>query len=143
MRKTSEEIREGYRARLNLPEFPPEGEPVEFRTKSGTLVAVGYKRVVIGDRGPYVEFAEDQMVHDKLEIPKDQKWRLLWIEPDPQRRCYYWELRSIDKARVKVYVQQRTVDYADYKLGMWYISPFDLVTDRWSVLVEPLPKEQE
>ena len=140
MPKISEEIREGYRRRLNLPEFPPDGEPVRFMTKSGTLVAIGYERVVLGDLGPYIEFDERQVVRDSLEVPKNQLWRLLWLEPDPQKRCYYWEFRSVDKSRVKAYFQQRTVDYADYKVGMYYISPFDLTTDRWSVLVEPLEK---
>jgi len=138
MPKSSDDIREGYRQRLILPEFPPEGELVSFYTKSNLIVAKGYERVVIGDRGPYVEFSEDQIVHDSLEIPKDQLWRLHWLQPDPKRRCYYWEFRSTDESFVKVYFQKRIVNYADYKIDMWYISPFDLVTDRWSVLVKPL-----
>jgi hypothetical protein len=137
MRKTSEEIREGYRQRLILPEFP-DGDSIEFKTKSGTVVARGYERIVVGDRGPYIEFSENQMTKDNLEIPKDQEWRLHWVEFDPNKCCYYWEFRSVDKARVKVYFQRRTVDYADYRVGMYYISPFELVTDRYPVLVRPL-----
>lgn len=134
MRKTSGEIREGYRKRLNLPELPPEGEPVKFRTKSGTLVAVGYERVVIGDRRPYVEFAPGHLAKRNWDIPDDQRWRI-------GGRCYYIEARTIDDANVKMYYQKATVAYADYKVGMWYISPFELVTDRWPVLVEPLEKK--
>lgn len=131
MPKTSGEIREGYRQRLILPEFPPDGEPVGFRTKSGTLIAVGYQRVVIGDRGPYVEFAPSHIMKEGWSIPKDQQWRI-------HGRCYYVEGRTTDESNVKMYYQKATVGYADYKVGMWYISPFDLATDRWPLLVEPL-----
>ena len=133
MPKTSEEIREGYRQRLILPEFPPDGETVVFRTKSGTVVAEGYERVVIGDRGPYVEFSPSHMVMEVFHIPDAQRWRV-------SGRCYYIECRTNDEANVKAYRQKATVGYADYKIGMWYISPFDLATDQWSVLIEPLRK---
>jgi len=134
MRKTSEEIREGYRQRLVLPEFP-DGDPVEFKTKSGTVIARGYERVVIGNRGPYIEFSLEQMAVENLHIPEDQRWRFA------SDRCYYWEGRTNDDANVKVYRQKATVDYADYRVGMYYISPFELVTDRHSVLVRPLEKD--
>lgn len=134
MPKTSDEIRQGYWQRLILPEFPPEGGPVEFRTKSGTLIAVGYERVVIGDRGPYIEFAPGRIMKEGWEIPVDQRWRI-------HGRCYYVEGRTSDEANVKMYYQKNTVAYADYKVGMWYISPFDLTTAQWPVLVAPLEKE--
>ena len=138
MPKTSDEIRQGYRDRLLLPELPPEGEPVEFRTRSGTVIAKGYVRVVIGDRGPYVEFADDHVVQGALEVPTDQLWRM---DKNWSFKCFYQEHRSKDDYKVKVYHQRRTVDYADYRIGMWYISPFDLTTDQWSVLVESSEKK--
>jgi len=133
MPKTSEEIKEGYRQRLILPEFPLDGNLIEFKTKSGTVVAKGYERVVIGDRGPYVEFSPSQIVKLSWDMPDDQKWRI-------GGRCYYIEVRSNDKAFVKMYYQKAMVDYADYKVGMWYISPFDLTTDQYPVLVALLEK---
>jgi hypothetical protein len=36
------------------------------------------------------------------------------------------EWRTKDQSNVKVYEQSKTVDYADYKVGLYYISPFDL-----------------
>jgi len=118
-----------------LPEFPPEGEPIEFRTKSGTFIAVGYERVVIGDRGPYIEFSPKHLSKYDWDIPDNQKWRI-------GGQCYYVEARTADDANVKMYYQKATVDYADYKIGMWYISPFDLTTDQWPVLVEPLERKE-
>ena len=36
------------------------------------------------------------------------------------------EWRTRDQSNVKVYDQKRTVEYADYKVGLFYISAFDL-----------------
>ena len=35
---------------------------------------------------------------------------------------------------MKVYDQKRTVEYADYKVGLFYISPFDLFVEREPVI---------
>lgn len=83
-------------------------------------VSKGYNRIVIGGRGPYVEFTEDQIDWKAFHIPKDQVYRLT------DRRVYYVELRSIDFSNTKLYYQLQTVAYADYKIGMLYISPYDL-----------------
>jgi len=37
---------------------------------------------------------------------------------------------------VKVYDQKRTVDYADYKVGLYYISPFDLYVEGEAVITK-------
>ena len=58
---------------------------------------------------------------DNLHHPPDQKWRL------GNDVAYYIEHRSLDEASVKVYEQRRTVAYADYKVGMFYIAPGDVV----------------
>ena len=36
------------------------------------------------------------------------------------------EWKTKDESNVKVYEQNRTVEYADYNVGLLYISPFDL-----------------
>lgn len=87
---------------------------------SGIRVAIGYKRIVIGGRGPYVEFNEDQIEFKSFYIPKDQLYRLT------DKRVYYVEMRSIDENFIKLYYQLQTVAYADYKIGFLYISPYEL-----------------
>jgi DNA repair photolyase len=87
-----------------------------FETKGGLHIANGYNRVVLGDRGAYVEFEPDQMVHQNL------------IRPEQNHR-FFEEWRSNDENNVMVYDQKRTVAYADYKIGKFYISPLDLVCD--------------
>ena len=138
MPKTLEEIQEGYRRRLILPEFPISDQLI-FMTECDLIVARGYERVVIGMRGPYVEFLDEHIIQKSLFVPGDQRWRFDHLHAG---KCYYYEFRTRDSRRVKVYLQKKPVDYADYHIGRWYISPFDLVTDQHSELVEPLRKEK-
>ena len=46
------------------------------------------------------------------------------------------EWRTKDQSNVKVYDQKRTVDYADYKVGLFYISPFDLFVEGEPVITK-------
>ena len=122
-----------YKDRLRI---SLEGSEIAFFTKSGTPVASGYKRVVIGKRGPYIEFEPSQVISESFHIPADQKYR------KTDDRVYYVEARSNDDSNVKLYYQRKPVAYADYKVGMVYISPFDLKTDEIEELVEPLSKDE-
>jgi len=123
---------EEYKKRLKL---PLEGsDSIKFYTKSRLLIAHGYRRIVIGKRGPYIEFSPRQIIKENIFVPADQMWRMT-----PGRFVpYYTEWRSNCPCNVKLYFQTRTVDYADYIVGMWYISPFDLTSDKYPVLIEPL-----
>src|ERR1019366_10060851 len=50
-----------YQARLRI---PVDGDPaMRLFTRSGTLAADGYLRVVIGGRGPYIEFQTGWQSH--------------------------------------------------------------------------------
>jgi hypothetical protein len=134
-KRMRKKVREGYRNRLILPEVchlakAVAKKDVYFSTKSGTPIAKNYVRVVIGDRGPYIEFTRDQINHDETHVPAEQQYRI------NHKGCYYIELRSNDDAYVKIYVQKRIVKYADYKIGMYYISPFDLTSNLYPVLIK-------
>lgn len=89
-------------------------------TKDNIQISNGYNRIVIGGRGPYVEFTDNQILFKSFYIPKEQLYRLT------DRRVYYIELRSVGESNIKLYYQLQTVAYADYKIGMLYISPHDL-----------------
>ncbi len=57
-----------YRKRLQIP--VDEGNPnTVFTTESGIKVANGYERIVIGERGPYIEFAPFHIVGENIHIP--------------------------------------------------------------------------
>jgi hypothetical protein len=95
-------------------------DTTRFVTESGLLISEGYKRVVFGGRGAYVEFNPTNIIHTNIHIPENQLFRL----SDP--RIYYIEFRSCDDSLIKVYYQMRTVAYADYKIGQFYICPTQL-----------------
>lgn len=99
-----------------------------LKTKNGLQIATGYTRVVIGQRGPYVEFSKNQLVIDNMHIPEDQKYRL------NHGATYYNEWRT-NEDWVKIYEQKKTVKYADYKVGLWYISPNDLFINDGPIIV--------
>jgi hypothetical protein len=96
--------------------IPHEGHPsMSLCNASGTLVAEGYVRVVFGGRGPYVEFSTVQI----------RRKNMRWIPG----HLYFYEYRTNDGANTMVYRQRRTIGYADYRVGLWYVSPFDLFND--------------
>ncbi len=101
---------------------------VMLYTKGMLQLSKGYNRIVIGDRGPYAEFTDAQIVLPSFHIPKTQLYRLT------DRRVYYIEMRSVDVYDVKLYYQLQTVAYADYKIGMFYMSPYDLYLSNGSCM---------
>jgi hypothetical protein len=118
-----------YRARLKVPAETIDAGDREMRlfSRCGTLLAVGFDRIVIGGRGPYVEFCDHH-----LELGKFKHIRV---------GAYYVEFRSRDEANVKLYKQLAQVPYADYKVGKTYISPFDLFNEDGVSLIDPLRKK--
>jgi len=96
-------------------------DDLEFFNTNGNILAKGYTRVVIGKRGPYIEFLEKHIIWKQFFIPPDQEYRQY------NHVVFYLEYRSLDSSNVKLYFQRRRVAYADYKIGMCYISPSDLL----------------
>ena len=115
-----------YKQRLKIAADSGDSETI-FHTENRMVVAMGYNRVVIGDRGPYIELLNEHILFDGLYIPKDQHWR---FETSWREKVYYFEFRTIDDSYVKVYLQNRRVSYADYIKDRWYISPFELMLRR-------------
>jgi hypothetical protein len=94
-----------YKDRLRI---PLEGNDyTSFETKTGLHVATGYARIVVGGRGPYVEFLPGHLIWDSLQIPDQEKYRL---EHPWKDKVFYVEWRTKDQSNVKVYEQKRTVD---------------------------------
>lgn len=122
-----------YTERLTI---PIDGSSAHLYTKSKLIIAYGYERVVIGERGPYIEINDKQIVLSSIKIPDNEFRR---IDND---LYYYIEYRSIDDCNVKVYFQKKTVTYADYKIGMFYISPELLITNGNDCLLLPLHGKQ-
>jgi len=73
-----------------------------------------------------------------IKIPDGEKYRLdhPWKE-----KVFYVEWRTKDQSNVKVYEQSKAVDYADYRVERFYISPFDLLVEGKPVITELEKKE--
>ena len=90
----------------------------DLYTKSGILFAKEFVRVVHGERGDYIEFTKDQIIPllvNKFAIISDEQLLELnhyyeWLYPNPD-------------IYTKVYRQLKTVKYADYKIGYYYVNP--------------------
>ena len=107
-------------------------DELKFYSATGLLLAVGYTRVVIGERGPYVEFKEKHIQWGHFFIPAGESYR------QTNDIVFYLEYRSFDRANVKLYLQKRTVSYADYKIGLCYIAPADLLREEMQpVIIAP------
>ncbi len=102
-------------------------------TKSNEIIAVGYKRLVVGKRGSYVEFRKVDIHRDSLYIPSKEKYRFF------NDSVYYCEYRS-KKDNVKVYLQKRLVKYADYKIGFYYVSVNEILANGKEIYVGEKPK---
>ncbi len=89
-------------------------------TKNGLAIAYRFNRVVHGGRGAYVEIPNEKILLQNLHLPEGQEWRI------GNPNVYYVEMRSLCSGNVKLYFQQKLVDYADYQIGCWYVSPRDL-----------------
>lgn len=115
-----------YSKRLKIPMIGDNF--TKFYTHLGQIVAQGYNRIVIGDRGPYIEFEPEMIYRTSVFMPEDQEYRLT------SKNVYYLEYRTIDISNIKIYAQLKTVTYADYLPGKCYISPFDLKTDNGIII---------
>jgi hypothetical protein len=73
-----------------------------------------YNRITIGAHGAYVEFQDEHLLTE-LEIPESEQWRL-----DQKYNVKYKHFTPVGRCD-KVYRQMRTVDYADYVVGRYYI----------------------
>jgi len=119
-----------YKDRLKISH---EGDKDLQLFQNGELIAKGYNIVVFGKRGPYLEFEKGNLCWDNIHLKPEHRWRLT------TPYAYYVEYHTI-KSDVKIYYQLKTVDYADYLIGKFYISPFELCTEDGKVLIEKLKK---
>ena len=102
-----------------------------FYSKRNVLLCNGYNRIVFGDHGPYLEFELDQVNFDY--------WAC-----DRQGIGYFNKFYPRDGSSIMMYAQRMTVKnlpnppkgkrsfrgnrkegYADYKVGYYYISPWE------------------
>ncbi len=114
--------REMYR--LTIPEyFNINGDNKGLYNSSGTLIANGYDRIVIGDYGAFVEFNRNQAIHGAYVIKPGEEYRL---DKRYAKTVKYIWLTTKDLSDIKIYHQKHTVSYADYKPDYFYVSVFEV-----------------
>lgn len=98
-----------------------------FRIK-GTIniFALAYNRVVIGGQGAYIEFEESHIAPVLVTKP-GQEYR----GTEKYKYCKYFHLMPHPRygKEIKVYHQRGQVNYADYKVGKYYVSVDELEWD--------------
>lgn len=114
----------------NLPEWlkVEKKKRTPLFSKSGLLISTDYERVVIGDYGAFIEISPKQIVNSSLKVKEGQEYRIV-DRHFSERVKYHWYTTK-DNTDTKLYYQQKTVDYADYKVGYWYVSPYEVTIDR-------------
>lgn len=100
------------------------GDNNPLETACGTEIAKGYTRIVIGDYGAFVEMTTAQINMDKLHVKEGQAYRI--EDPRYAEHVKYIWYTAADQSDVKIYLQKRSVEYADYKPGMIYVSVYEV-----------------
>ena len=117
--KKREIIRKYYQNNVHVPST----KKTNFLDKSGNIIAYGFNRLVVGDHGAYYEFKKDQINLKSLRTKKGQEWR---NNNNSNYVKYKWKETQNG---TKVYEQLKTVRYADYKPGFYYVDPKDMVCE--------------
>lgn len=105
-----------------------DGNPTQkLYSAYGTPISSGYKRIVIGDYGAFIEIEKAQMELQNIQCEVRQEYRIN-DEKYSKNIKYFW-MTAKDNSHCKIYLQQKEVSYADYKVGMYYISPYEVFTD--------------
>lgn len=94
-------------------------------TRSGTVFATRFHRIAIGDYGAFIELGLDDIIGAVIICQPGQEYRI--SDPRYKDRVKYDWYTVNDGSSIKLYHQKRGVLYADYKPGMVYVSPFEVI----------------
>lgn len=97
------------------------------------------ERVVVGDHGPYIEFKPESLLVKTECVPgKEFKHDERYVNS-----IKYFDENPVGYSGVLLYNQQKPVTYADYKAGMYYVSPYDLYSVKKAEVKELYLDKQE
>ena len=129
----------------NLPDWLKEDKnithPVELYTPDGTLFATDFERIVIGDYGAFIEINPQNIVNENIKVQPGQEYRI--NDSHYANHIKYEWYTTKDNSNAKLYFQQRPVSYADYKVGMWYISPYECTPSITQHLDKDIKQDRE
>lgn len=119
----SKKYRELYKD--NIPCFLNDNKS-KLYSLDNTLLSNGYNRIVIGDYGAYIEISDSQINKNNIICPTEQKYRY----SEKYKNCKYYWLSLDDNSKIKIYYQKNTVTYADYKIGYYYVSVYEVKLEK-------------
>lgn len=113
----------------NLPEYWKNYKEGNIYTLDGVLIATGLtdRKYVCGDYGIFLEIDNQSIVKQNIVIKKGQEYRI--NDPKYSEHVKYQWFCPKSGMDAKLYFQQKGVTYADYKPGMWYVSPYEVIED--------------
>lgn len=96
-------------------------------TLNGTKICNKYNGIVIGHYGAFIEIDPSDMVMSNIICKEGEEYRI--NDPKYKNKVKYQWFTINDGSNVKLYYQQREVSYADYKVGMWYVSVHEVIAE--------------
>ena len=111
----------------NLPEEYKSYHGQPLYSKSGLMICRNLtdRTFVCGDYGIFLEADEENMCLENIKVKEGQEYRIN-DERYSSNVKYIWYTPKTG-SEVKIYFQQKTVDYADYKVGKYYFSPYEVI----------------
>lgn len=138
----SEKVRTLYEE--NIPSYFQNEANRQFSitTADGIQIAKKWDRIVIGDYGAFVEISDEDMIKENIHIPARQMYRV--NDPQYSEHVKYLWYEPNTGYPAKLYCQLKTVTYADYKAGKWYISPYETAqANEKQISQEPVNEVEE
>ena len=137
----SEKVRTLYEQ--ELPEYFKnlENRGLPLTTADGVQIARKWDRVVVGDYGAFVEISDEDIIKENIHIPAKQLCRV--NDPQYSEHVKYLWYEPTTGCPAKLYCQLKTVTYADYQAGKWYISPYETAQAYEKENAQELTRESE
>lgn len=108
--------------RENIPDFLSVSGGEKLLSVNGTPICNSYDRIAIGDYGAFIEFSEPAT---EFICQPGQEYRM--NDSKYMYKVKYDWLTVPDNSNIKIYKQKRTVTYADYKAGKYYVSVHEVL----------------
>lgn len=102
-----------------------DGENTSLYSPQGIMICRKYERIVIGDYGAFIEISPENIALDNISVKKGQEYRITDANFSKKVKYQWYTVKGDDS--VKIYFQLKPVTYADYKVGMYYISPYEII----------------
>lgn len=129
--------------------YSPRSTTLFYLPSNNALLAKGYRRIVYGDHGPYLEFEKsnfclplvskfgNKIDFDNLPLIENCKYYYYWLHPSGYNKIkVYLQLKSVSNlpnapprsdGKKSKFNRVEGEGYADYQRGFYYVDPYQLV----------------